>query len=567
MYRMSKLLMAAVVVIVSANPVFALTRDTSTRAVGSACLEQAGSTANLDRVRLPDMRSNFTNEGSLLMWVKLRSNTTSTTTGKGGLSEFGTAPYGTSYPYIDGSVLIGELSTARPSLGTLSGVDKTVWHQLAMTIDSSGTYKIYQNGTLSHTAAGQRFSLSAEPLLGGDSDATIHLDGWMDDVQLYSTALSGTDISELYASPGSTKTGLVGRWDFEDAGRPWDDSSGNGHHGISDVPAEIAPIHAPFEMPQLKRPVFADRTFNIVDYGAKGDGTTKNTTAFGEAIAACHKAGGGKVLVPAGKWLTGAIHLKSHVNLHMEKDAEIHFSDDPQDYLPVVFTRWAGFEVMNYSPLIYANGCENIAVTGPGKLYGHGKKWWGWNKRLDERYAIGAKLQAMAAGNIPVEERVFGSPELGLRPEFINPVNCRNVLLEGFTVAGGGPFWTIQFLYCENVIARKLTIHTLGGPNNDGINLDSTRNALVEHCFLNTEDDAVAIKSGMSEDGRRVGKPSENIVVRHCYSKGTGWGGLAVGSDMSGDVRNVFVEDVTFDRTKLGIFLKSNRERGASWRI
>ena len=157
MYRMSKLLMAAVVVIVSANPVFALTRDTSTRAVGSACLEQAGSTANLDRVRLPDMRSNFTNEGSLLMWVKLRSNTTSTTTGKGGLSEFGTAPYGTSYPYIDGSVLIGELSTARPSLGTLSGVDKTVWHQLAMTIDSSGTYKIYQNGTLSHTAAGQRF--------------------------------------------------------------------------------------------------------------------------------------------------------------------------------------------------------------------------------------------------------------------------------------------------------------------------------------------------------------------------------------------------------------------------
>jgi polygalacturonase len=330
---------------------------------------------------------------------------------------------------------------------------------------------------------------------------------------------------------------------------------------VSEVPGEIAPIHAPFAMPQLQRPVFPDRTFNITGYGAKGDGTTKNTEAFRKAIEACHKAGGGKVLVPAGKWLTGAIHLKSNVNLHMLEGAEIHFSDNPQDYLPMVFTRWAGTEVMNYSPLIYANGCENIAVTGPGTLYGHGKNWWGWEKRLNERDTIGPKLQAMAADNTPVEERVFGSPELGLRPQFISPINCRNVLLEGFTIAEPGPFWTIQFVYCENVIARGLTLHTKGGPNTDGINLDSTRNALVEHCMLDVGDDAVCLKSGINEDGRRVGRPTENVGVRNITAFNC-HGGIVIGSEMSGGVRNVLAYDCTYDGSDIGIRLKSNAARG-----
>lgn len=329
----------------------------------------------------------------------------------------------------------------------------------------------------------------------------------------------------------------------------------------SAAPAQIARIEAPFEMPQIQRPAFPDRTVDIRDYGAVGNGQTLNTTSFAKAIAGCAGAGGGQVLVPAGKWLTGAIRLRSNVNLHLQEGAEIHFSDDPQDYLPVVFTRWAGFEVMNYSPLIYANGCENIAVTGSGKLYGHGKKWWPWNQRLDEINKVGPRLQVQSSKGIPPEKRIYGSTEDGLRPQFISPINCRNVLLEGFTIADPGPFWTIQFLYCENVIARGLTLHTKGGPNTDGIDLDSTRNALVEYCLLDVGDDAVCLKSGCNEDGWRVGKATENVVVRHITALSC-HGGIVIGSEMSGCVRNVLAQDCLYDGSERGIRLKSNASRG-----
>ena len=330
------------------------------------------------------------------------------------------------------------------------------------------------------------------------------------------------------------------------------------------APPDIAPLQAPFQMPLLERPTFPDQTFRITDYGAVGEGLTKNTEAFRKAIVACSQAGGGRVLVPPGKWLTGAIHLSSNVNLHLEDGAEIHFSDDPDDYLPVVFTRWAGIEVMNYSPLIYANGCHNIAITGKGALYGHGNNWWDWCSRLDEKDKIAPALMDLAAKGIPPEERVFGHPNSGLRPQFINPIHCRNVLLEGFTISAPGPFWTIHFVYCDGVIARDLTIQTQGGPNLDGINLDSTRNALIEYCSFDTDDDAIAVKSGMNEDGRRVGMPSENILIRHCHSKGPRWGSISIGSDMSGGVRRVCVEDVTFDGTLLGLYIKSNPGRGGT---
>ncbi len=327
------------------------------------------------------------------------------------------------------------------------------------------------------------------------------------------------------------------------------------------APQEIAPIKAPFDMPQLERPVFEDRALLLTDYGAVGDGKSKNTDAFAKAITACHRAGGGKVIVPPGKWLTGAIHLQSHVNLVLEKGAEIHFSQDPEDYLPMVFTRWAGFECYNYSPLIYARDCENIAITGEGKLYGHGQSWWPWSERQSETGR--AMYENQVLKGVPPEQRIYGTPEAGLRPQMISPINCKNVLLEGFTIADPGPFWTIQMVYCENVIVRNLDIHTKGGPNTDGINLDSSSKVLIEYCHLDVGDDAVCLKSGINKDGWRVGRPTEKVVVRNITALSS-HGGIVIGSEMSGGVRDVLAYDCLFDGSDRGIRLKSNAARGGT---
>jgi len=324
------------------------------------------------------------------------------------------------------------------------------------------------------------------------------------------------------------------------------------------IPDSIAPIKAPFEMPQLQRPQFPKRTFSIADFGAVADGETKNTGSIADAIAACAKAGGGRVLVPPGRWLTGPIQLKSNVNLHLAAGSTLLFSQDFNDYLPVVFVRWAGHECYNFSPFIYARDCENIAVTGPGTLDGKGEPWWEWIP--DKEKAAIKKIYNAEENGIPVKDRIFGVPGAGLRPEFVSPINCRNVLFEGFTLVDG-PFWSVNPVYCENVIARDLKIITRH-PNGDGVNANSCRNMLVEHCYFHTDDDAVAIKAGMNADGRRVNKPCENIVVRHIYSKGPRWGSISIGSDISGGVRNVLVRDVHFDGTLLGFQIKSAPRRG-----
>ena len=324
------------------------------------------------------------------------------------------------------------------------------------------------------------------------------------------------------------------------------------------VPDEIAPIDAPFPMPQLKRPDFPNRSFSIADFGAVADGRTKSTAAIAEAIAACSKAGGGKVIVPAGRWLTGPIHLKSNIHLFLSEGSTLLFSQDFKDYLPVVFVRWAGHECYNFSPFIYARDCENIAITGPGKLDGQGQPWWTWVG--DKEKEATQKIYNAEENGIPVRDRVFGIEGYGLRPEFVSPISCTNVLFEGFTLVDG-PFWSVNPVYCQNVIVRNLKIITRHA-NGDGVNANSCRNMLIEHCYFQTDDDAIAIKSGMNADGRRVNKPCENIVVRHIYSKGPRWGSISIGSDMSGGVKNVFIQDVRFDETLLGFQIKSAPRRG-----
>lgn len=315
----------------------------------------------------------------------------------------------------------------------------------------------------------------------------------------------------------------------------------------------IAPIHAPFPMPQLTRPEFPARVIDIRDHGAIAGGEVKNTAAFAEAIATCAAAGGGRVLVPAGRWLTGPIHLKSNIDLHLAEGAEIVFSDHFEDYLPVVLVRVGGVELYNYSPFIYARDCTDVAITGPGRLNGNSQRWWAWKSKETKR------IFALAPEGVPVEERIFGTPEAAIRPNFVVFWNCRNVLLESFTI-GGGPNWTIHPVYSENIIIRRVHVLT-DGPNNDGIDPDSCRNVLIEHCVFDTGDDCVVLKSGYNEDGWRVGRPTENVVMRWCSSQ-RGHGGLVIGSEMSGDVRNVYLHDCDFAGTDRAVRIKSRRGRG-----
>lgn len=330
-----------------------------------------------------------------------------------------------------------------------------------------------------------------------------------------------------------------------------------------ELPIKIAPIKAPFEMPQLKRPSFPDLTFDIRNYGAvqckwEDNEKHKSTEAIRKAINACHKSGGGKVLIPRGDWLTGAIHLKSNVNLHVAEGAVVHFSNDLKDYLPVVHVRCEGVEAYNYSPLIYAPHVQNIAITGSGTLHGHGRWWWPWARNNDR----GNRIEAT---KVPLEERRYGkgAGREGMRPTFIVPWKAKNILIEGITLKES-PMWNVHPVYSENIIVRGITVHSLESPNGDGIVPDSCKNVLIEYNHLETGDDAVVIKSGLNEDGLKIGIPSENIVVRNFTARDvrTGSGGIVFGSETSGGIRNIYVRDAYFDGCDRGIRFKTTRGRG-----
>jgi polygalacturonase len=311
-------------------------------------------------------------------------------------------------------------------------------------------------------------------------------------------------------------------------------------------------LKPPFEMPNLIRPVFPDRVVKLSEHGAVGDGTTLNTKAFAVAIAACADAGGGTVLVPKGVFVTGAVHLKSNINLRLEDGAEIRGSTNFDDFLPPVLQRFEGLELYNYSPLIYALNCTNIAVTGSGTINGSGPAWW--STKYSGRGPINRLLKE------PTEKRVLPNKENPLRPALIQPVHCTNVYFDGFTVIDS-PMWNISPLYCENLIIRNLKVINKGH-NGDGIDPDSCRNIIIEDCMLDTGDDNIAIKSGRDADGRRIGKPSENIIIRRIKTK-RGHGAVTMGSEMSGGIRNVFVYDCDFDGTNIGLRFKTARGRGA----
>ena len=247
------------------------------------------------------------------------------------------------------------------------------------------------------------------------------------------------------------------------------------------------------------------------------------------------------------------------MNLHVTKDATVLFSTNTASYMPVVFCRYECTEVMNYSPFIYAFEQNNIAITGEGTLDGQGSKgpWYSW-----QGGAEGRKLVEMGNAGVPVEQRVFGEGRK-LRPYFIQPTRCRNVLIEGVRIIDS-PMWVISPLYCTNVTVKGVTVDT-DGPNTDGCDPDSCTDVWIKDCSFNNGDDCIAIKSGRDVDGRRVNIPSENIVIQNCRFA-AGHGGVTCGSETAGSIRNVFAENCSFDSPDLDMALrfKSNPARGGT---
>lgn len=319
----------------------------------------------------------------------------------------------------------------------------------------------------------------------------------------------------------------------------------------------------------ITAPVFPAKTYNVLDFGAKPDGIFDNTIAIKKAIQKCSSKGGGIVLVPAGKFFTGPIHLESNVNFHLAEGAEILFSTDPSVY-PIVHTSFEGTELMNYSPIIYAFNKKNIAVTGKGTLNGQSsnENWWpwcsspryGWKKDTPNQKADVSKLMEMADNGIPVAERVFGKGHY-LRPNFIEFFECTNAMIEGVQIVNT-PFWVIHPIKSVNVIVDGVTIKS-HGPNNDGCDPEYSKNVWIKNTTFDTGDDCIAIKSGRDNDGRRVAIKSENIIVQDCKMY-DGHGGVTIGSEISAGVRNVYVENCLMDSPELdrAIRIKSNSRRG-----
>jgi len=318
-------------------------------------------------------------------------------------------------------------------------------------------------------------------------------------------------------------------------------------------------------------PTFKNKMYNIVDFGAKSGGQVNNSEAFRKAIETCAKNGGGKVIVPSGKFLTGPIHLDNNVNLHLEDGAEISFSTKSSDY-PLVLTSFEGTELMNHSPLVYAYNKKNVAVTGKGILNGQAdnENWWywcgakqyGWSEGKGNQNDPKNRIRLVESGeqNIPVEQRIYGEGSY-LRPNFIEFHTCTDVLIKDVKIINA-PFWVIHPMKSTNVTVDGVTVES-HGPNNDGCDPEYSKNVVIKNCTFNTGDDCIAIKSGKDGDGRRVAMKTENIIVKDCIML-DGHGGVVMGSEMTGGIKNVFVENCKMDSPNLdrAIRIKSNSRRG-----
>ncbi len=309
---------------------------------------------------------------------------------------------------------------------------------------------------------------------------------------------------------------------------------------------------------RIEGPQIPVRDYRVVDFGAVGDGTEDARPAIMATIARASAEGGGRVVLSPGVWRSdGPIHLASRIEFHLERGAHLLFSPDPQHYLPVVETRWEGTRVLSYSPLIYARDVEDVAITGPGTIDGNVES--GFHPWHGQSEPDMLRLRRMGFTGVPLHDRVFGAGT-HLRPPLVQFVRARRVKLEGYT-AVNSPFWVNHLVYCEHVTVRGLDVES-HFPNNDGVDVDSSRYVLVEGSTFRTGDDSVVIKSGRDLDGRTVAVPSEYVVVRDNDMGGED--GIALGSEMSGDVRYVFFTDNVLRSGTSAIRFKANLDRGGT---
>lgn len=321
-------------------------------------------------------------------------------------------------------------------------------------------------------------------------------------------------------------------------------------------------VSAPFKMPVITIPNFDNsKQFVITEFGAIEGDKERISTAIEKAIQAASLAGG-TVVIPKGEWITKKIHLKSHVNLHISKDAVLLFSEDPNDYLPAVFTSWEGLECYNYSPLIYAFEAKNVAITGEGEIKAKMDIWKQWFSRPKAHMESIKRLYNWAQDYFPVEQRNMVNDTSNMRPQFIQFNRCENILVENIKIRNS-PFWTVHLYLSKNIVVRNIDVYA-HGHNNDGIDPEMSQNILIENCVFDQGDDAVAIKSGRNPEGWRLNVPSKNIVIRNCTMK-DGHQLLAIGSELSGGIKNVFVDNCQAGaNAKLMhlLFIKTNERMG-----
>lgn len=342
----------------------------------------------------------------------------------------------------------------------------------------------------------------------------------------------------------------------------------------------------PFEMPVLVPPTFPEKDFNIKDFGAVGDGIFKNTEAFRQAIEECAANGGGRVIVPAGLWLTGPIQLKSNVNLHLLPGSHIQFTADFDDY-PLIESNWEGLNQYRCMSPISGFDLENIAITGSGVIDGAGDAWRyvkkfkmtenQWKALIKSGGVLNEKgtewwpSQEAYEGSIKVPEMLknkhlytkedFEKYKDFHRPVLLNLVRCKNILLDGPTFQNS-PAWNIHPLLCENLIVVNINVRNPWySQNGDGIDVESCKNVLIYNCKFDVGDDALCMKAGRDKEGRDRGIPTENVVIRDCIVY-HGHGGFTIGSEMSGGVRNIKISNCNFIGTDIGLRFKSTRGRG-----